>query len=593
MPSLLQQFRGGTPALGLWLAALLVLGACDKRRFEVPTASPAAGPGDAPSLATAKRHMVSAANPLASLAGLEILRGGGSALDAVIAIQMMLTLVEPQSSGIGGSAYLLYYDANTGKTITYDGREVAPMAATERLFFDDQGRPRERDDIRTGGLAVGVPGLLRMLERAHRSHGRLAWSKLFASTIRRAEHGFAVSKRLHDSIRRDRHIRNFPALKAYLLDADGKPLAVNTNLANRPLARTLRAVAKGGADAFYNGDIARDIAAATRNTKINPGLMTVSDIAAYRAKVRPPVCAPYRVWLVCGMGPSSTGGITTLQILGILEHFDVAALKPGSKAAVHLLVEAFRLAYADRNKYIGDKDFVKVPAGAMLDRAYLAKRAALISPAMTMGKAKAGKPHLMRKTWRLAPSDGQETPSTSHISVVDDQGNVAAMTTSVGGRFGSRLFVRGFILNNQLTDFSIRPRTRSGTPKVNRAGPGKRPRSSMSPTLVFDKDGHVVLTVGSPGGLRIITYVVKTVIGVLDWGLDIQTAISLPNLSIRRNRTELERRTGLTDLAPALRAMGHKVRVRALNSGLHGIAIKGGRLTGGADHRREGVALGD
>ncbi len=593
MPGLLQQFRGGGPALGLLLAALLVLAACEKNRFEVPKASPAVGGSSAPSLVTAKRHMVSAANPLAARAGLEILRGGGSALDAVIAIQIMLTLVEPQSSGIGGSAYLLYYDAKTGKTISYDGRETAPMAATERLFLDAQGQARERDDIRTGGRAVGVPGLLRMLELAHRSHGRLAWSKLFASTIKRAEDGFAVSPRLHDTIRRDRYVRNFPALRAYVLDGDGKPLAVGASLKNRPLARTLRAVAKGGADAFYGGDIARDIARAVRNTKINPSLMKASDLDAYRAKVRPPVCAPYRVWLVCGMGPSSTGGITTLQILGILEHFDLAALKPGSKDAVHLISEAFRLAYADRNKYIGDMDFVKVPAGAMLDRAYLAKRAKLISPAMTMGKARAGKPHLMRKTWRLAPSDGQETPSTSHVSVVDDQGNVASMTTSVGGRFGSRLFVRGFILNNQLTDFSIKPRTRSGTPKVNRAWPGKRPRSSMSPTLVFDKDGKMVLAVGSPGGLRIITYVVKTVIGVLDWGLDIQRAISLPNHSIRRNRTELERRTGLTGLAPALEAMGHRVKIGNLNSGLHGIAIKDGRLTGGADHRREGVALGD
>ncbi|MEE8517462.1 MAG: gamma-glutamyltransferase [Alphaproteobacteria bacterium] len=600
MPSILPSFRrvGGGPyrtsaAICLGLATALALAACAGPSKVVPAPSPASGDGDTAKLVTAKRHMVSAANPLASRAGLEILRGGGSAIDAVIAIQMMLSLVEPQSSGIGGSAFLLYYDAKTGKTIAYDGRETAPEAATERLFLDHQGRARQRDDIRSGGLAVGVPGVLRMLEMAHRRHGRLAWSKLFAATIKRARDGFAVSPRLHRTIKGDRHLKNFPALRAYVLDRRGRPLAVNSILRNRPLARTLRAVATNGAKVFYSGAIARDIAAAATEAKINPGVMTVGDIAAYRAKVRQPVCAPYRVWLVCGMGPSSTGGITTLQILGILEHFDVAALKPGSLDAVHLISQASRLAYADRNRYIGDMDFVNVPVGAMLDRAYLAKRAELISQNQSMGKAKAGKPLLMKKTWRLAPSDDQESPSTSHLSVVDGAGNVAAMTTSVGDRFGSRLLVRGFILNNQLTDFSIRPKTTSGTPKVNRAGPGKRPRSSMSPTLVFDQNGKVVLTVGSPGGTRIITYVVKTVIGVLDWGLDIQRAISLPNHTNRNNQTDLESNTGLARLAPALRAMGHKVRVRALTSGLHGIALKGGRLTGGADHRREGVALGD
>ncbi len=585
MPSLLQPFRGAAPATCLWLATALALAACAQPSNIAP--APTSGLGDA-----ALRHMVSAANPLASRAGLAILRRGGSAIDAVIAIQMMLSLVEPQSSGIGGSAYLLYYDAKTGKTITYDGREVAPGAATERLFFDAQGKPRQRGDIRAGGQAVGVPGVLRMLEMAHRRHGRLAWDKPFAPAIKRAEDGFRVSARLHRTIKRDSHLRKFPALRAYLLDRDGQPLAVNTLLRNRALARTLSAVAIGGAKVFYEGAIARDIAAAAASAKINPGVMTVADIKAYRAKTRPPVCAPYRVWLVCGMGPSSTGGITTLQILGILEHFDLAALKPGSLAAVHLISEASRLAYADRNRYIGDMDFVDVPAAAMLDRGYLARRASLISTSKSMGRAKAGKPRL-KKAWRLAPSDAPGFPSTSHLSVVDGAGNVAAMTTSVGDRFGSRLLVRGFILNNQLTDFSVRPRTKSGTPKVNRPGPGKRPRSSMSPTLVFDQNGHVVLSVGSPGGTRIIAYVVKTLIGVLDWGLDIQAAISLANHTNRNNQTDLERNTGLARLAPGLRAMGHKVRVRNLTSGLHGIAIKAGRLTGGADHRREGVAIGD
>jgi gamma-glutamyltranspeptidase/glutathione hydrolase len=459
------------------------------------------------------------------------------------------------------------------------------------MFLDPDGGVKKREDVRAGGLAVGVPGLLRMLELAHRKHGGLSWKSLFAPAIALAEKGFAISPRLNESIRRDRHLKDFPAARAYFYDEKGEAKAVGTMLVNAPLAGAFRLIAEKGADAFYSGGIARDIAAAVRDAKRNPAPMTEADIAAYEAKERPPVCAPYRVWLVCGMGPPSTGGVTTLQILGLLERFDLASLAPGSLEAVHLISEASRLAYADRHVYLADADFVRVPIQALLDPDYIAARAALISPAHSMGKAKPGQPERLGAR-RPAPAEDAEAPSTTHLSVIDAKGNAVAMTSSVGGRFGSRLMVRGFMLNNQLTDFTFRPRI-DGAPAVNRPGPRKRPRSSMSPTLVFDNSGKLVLTVGSPGGSRIIAYVVKTLIAVLDWGLDVQRAISLPNHVNRNGRTDLEKGTALAALAEALGAKGHDVRIRPLGSGLQGIAVLGSRLYGGADPRREGVALGD
>ncbi len=574
------------------IALLLLLAACGPPAPPPPAADDAgpAAPGARPP-AEASRHMAAAANPLASKAGLETLRSGGSALDAAIVMQMVLTLVEPQSSGIGGSGFLVHFDAGAGDILSYDGRETAPGAATEEMFLNPDGGVKRRENVRAGGLAVGVPGLLRMLELAHRKHGRLPWKSLFAPAIALAEKGFAISPRLHRSIRRDRHLKDFPVARAYFYDEKGEAKAVGTMLVNAPLARAFRLIAEKGADAFYSGDIARDIAATVKNAKRNPAPMTEADIAAYEAKGRPPVCAPYRVWLVCGMGPPSTGGVTTLQILGLLERFDLASLAPGSLEAVHLISEASRLAYADRYAYLADADFVRVPVQALLDPGYIAARSALISPARSMGKAEPGKPE-RRGASRPAPAEDFEAPSTTHLSVIDADGNAVAMTSSVGGPFGSRLMVRGFMLNNQLTDFTFRPLI-GGAPTVNRPAPRKRPRSSMSPTLVFDNGGKLVLTVGSPGGFRIIAYVVKTLIAVLDWGLDIQRAISLPNHVNGNGRTDLEKGTALTALAVALQARGHDVTIRPLTSGLQGIAVAGSRLYGGADPRREGVALGD
>jgi gamma-glutamyltranspeptidase/glutathione hydrolase len=542
----------------------------------------------------AQREMVAAANPLAARAGLRILRQGGNALDAAIATQAMLTLVEPQSSGIGGGGFLMHFDGKTGEIATYEGREAAPGATTETDFLDADGRRLPRERTRVGGIAAAVPGTLRMLETAHKKHGKLPWRTLFAPAIELARAGFKVSPRLHQSIAKDRYLGTYPAARAYFYDAAGQPLAVGTTLRNEALAATLEAVAKNGADAFYTGAIARDIAAAIQGDKARPGKMAVADLKTYRAKKRGQLCGPYRTWLVCGFGPPTAGGVTTLMTLALLERFDLSKLGPNSAEAVHLFAEATRLANADRLRYVGDPDFVDVPISAMLDLRYLARRSRMIREKTTMKHAPAGKLNTPgRRSFLYAPSEDTEQPSTTHLNVIDKDGNTVAMTASVGGAFGSRLFVRGFILNNHATDFSPVPRTRSGRPKVNRAGAFKRPRSAQSPTLVFDGSGKLVMAVGSPGGTRIIGYVVKTLIAVLDWKMDIQQAISLPNRAVRRGRVELERGTPLEDIRGDLEALGHKVRIRKLTSGIQGILIKNGVLTGGADPRREGVAIGN
>jgi gamma-glutamyltranspeptidase/glutathione hydrolase len=536
------------------------------------------------------RYMVVAANPIAAAIGRDVLRNGGSAVDAAIAVQIALTLVEPQSSGIGGGAFLIYSDANGNQIATYDGRETAPGAARPDLFLTADGKPKPREQFRTGGIAVGVPGVLRMLELAHREHGRLPWADLFAPTIALAERGFAISERLHRSIVSNGALKQFADSRAYFFDAAGTPLATGVRLRNPELAAVLRQVAQKGADVFYTGRIARDIATAV-STAPNPGVMSEADIAGYEAKERPPVCGAYRLYKVCGMGPPSSGGITVLQILSLIQRFDMALLEPLSAEAVHLVAEAERLAYADRAMYIADSDFVSVPVDGLINRSYLASRSAMISRDRSLGKAKAGEPPT-RRTWFHAPSNDTESPSTSHISIVDNDGNAVAMTTSVGHSFGSRIFVHGFFLNNEATDFSVLPRL-GGKPAVNRVEGGKRPRSSMSPTLVFDADGKLFLVIGSPGGVDIIGYVAEALVAVLDWKLDIQQAVSLPHFINRNGTTGLERGTRLSTLKHALEAKGHQVKLEQMTSGLHGILVKDRRLYGGADPRREGVALGD
>ncbi|WP_029010517.1 gamma-glutamyltransferase [Azospirillum halopraeferens] len=536
----------------------------------------------------ATRHMAAAANPLAASAGREILRAGGSAVDAAIAMQMVLGLVEPQSSGIAGGAFLLHWDAAARTLTTLDGRETAPMAATPERFLKPDGTPMAFFDAVVGGRSVGVPGVPRLLELAHRRHGRLPWRDLFAPAIRLAEAGFAVSPRLHGLLAQDKHLRDDPAARALYYGPDGAALPIGATLRNPEYAAVLRAVAEGGADAFHTGPIAAAIAAAVAGHPANPGDLTPADLAAYRARERPPVCGPYRGYTVCGMGPPSSGGIAVLQILGVLEAQDAAASDPID--AAHRFAEAGRLAFADRARYLADPDYVPVPVRGLIDPGYIAGRAALVDPQRSMGRAEAGTP-----PWRqgalYGASEGVEH-GTSHIAVVDGQGNAVSMTTSIESAFGARLMVRGMLLNNQLTDFAFEP-VADGLPVANRVEPGKRPRSSMAPTIVFDGDGNLRAVVGSPGGSQIIGYVAKTLVGLLERGLDPQVAVDLPNFGSRNGPTELEKGTEAETWKAALEARGHTVSVIEMTSGTQAIVVTPDGLVGGADTRREGAAAGD
>jgi gamma-glutamyltranspeptidase / glutathione hydrolase len=547
----------------------------------------------------ASKYMVAAANPHATEAGYQMLKAGGAAIDAAIATQLVLTLVEPQSSGIGGGAFLMYFDGK--KVRAYDGRETAPSAATEKLFQDADGKAVSRETGIVGGRSTGAPGVLRMLEMAHREHGKLPWAKLFEPAIRLASDGFAVSPRLHALLSYDKYLIRDAAAAAYFYDKDKRPWPVGHVLKNPELARTLKEIAAGGADAFYNGRIARDIAAKVQSHPTNPGLLTAQDIASYRPKQRDPVCSDYKAYTVCGMPPPSSGGIAIAQMLGVLEHKGIEQYAPVDGKvgadAVHLFTEAGRLAYADRNRYVADTDFVPLPGkgiASLIDRRYLAQRASLIS-GRSMVRAKYGVPDGLAVAW--GADTAPERPSTSHLSVADANGAVLSMTTSVEDAFGSRQMVDGFLLNNQLTDFSFDAQDENG-PIANRVQPGKRPRSAMSPTLVFDKaTGKLVLSAGSPGGSAIINYVAKVLVGTLDWKLDVQQAISLPNFGSRNGPTELEAGRFAPAVVDELRARGHDVRQFDQTSGLQGIMRikKEGRDAwfGGADPRREGAVKGD
>ena len=537
----------------------------------------------------ARRFMAATANPHATRAAQEMLRAGGSAFDAAAAGAIMLTLTEPQSSGLGGGSFVNYYDAAAKKVRVYDGREAAPAAARPDRFMGANGRPVPLFEAINSGKAVGVPGLLRVLEMAHRNHGRLPWAKLFEPTIRLAEAGFQVSPRLAKHIAEDRTLKSNVAARAYFYNADGSPRAVGYLLRNPVLADTLRRIAAGGANAFYEGAIARDIVQAVAGHP-KPGDMSEADLSGYMARERQPVCGNYRSYRLCGMPPPSSGGTGVLAILGMLERFDMAAVRPGSTEAVHLFSEAARLAYADRDYYVGDPDFVGVPVAGMIDPDYLKSRSALIRREQTMGRAEPGRPRGVAAA--LGADHTEEVSGTSHISVIDAAGNAVAMTTTIESQFGSRIMVRGFMLNNQMTDFSFQP-TDAGQPVANAVGAGKRPRSSMSPTLVFDANGRLVMTVGSPGGSAIINYVAKTLVGVLDWKMDVQSAISMPNMGSRNRATEIEKGTALEALSGPLKALGHDVSVIDFTSGLQGIVITPGGLVGGADPRREGLVLGD
>jgi len=544
----------------------------------------------ASSASGAAQYMVAAANPHAARAGIEMLRAGGSALDAAIAVQMVLNLVEPQSSGIGGGAFLLYWDAAAERISVFDGRETAPAAARPDRFLRADGAPMSLPEAIGSGNSIGIPGVLRMLQLAHGKHGRLPWRRLFEPAIRLAEQGFAVSPRLHRLIAADPLLGRLPAARAYFYLPDGKPLPIGHRLKNPELAAVLRRVAADGADAFYRGQIARDIAAAVA-AHPKPGDLTEQDLAGYRALEREPLCGDYRSYRICGMPPPSQGGTAVLAILGILEHLPIATARPSSSGAVHLFAEAGRLAYADTNRYVGDPDFVRVPTAGMVDPDYLRGRAQLVRPERSMGSAAPGTPPGARGAAQLTDHT-QESAGTSHLSIIDAKGNAVAMTTTVESAFGSRVLVHGFLLNNQLTDFSFVPEE-DGRPLANRVEAGKRPRSSMAPSFVFTPGGALWMSLGSPGGSAIINYVAKTLVGVIDWKLPLQAAIAAPNMGSRNRDTEIERGTVLENLAAALRAMGHPVAAVDLVSGVHGIVRTPRGLEGGADPRREGVALGN
>ncbi len=547
----------------------------------------------------AKRFMVAAANPLATDAGYQVLKAGGSAIDAAIATQMVLMLVEPQSSGIGGGAFLMHFDGTTVKA--FDGRETAPAAATDKLFQTADGKAMGFYDGVVGGRSVGVPGVLRMLELAHKQYGKLPWATLFTPAIKLADEGFAVSPRLAALLKAEQHLKQDATAAAYFYDRNGNSWQAGHILKNPELANVLREIANGGADAFYKGRIARDIEAKVKGHPINPGGLTAADIAGYQAKVREPICSDYKAWTVCGMPPPSSGGIAIAQMLGILENRDIGAFAPNdgalNAAAVHLFSEAGRLAYADRSRYVADTDFVPLPGNSpkpLLDKKYLAGRAALITD-KSMGIAKPGTPPGINVAWGQDTSP--ELPSTSHISIVDGNGNAISMTTTIEDAFGSRQMVRGFLLNNELTDFSFDSADANG-PIANRVQGGKRPRSSMAPTFVFEKGTkNLILSTGSPGGSAIINYVAKVLVGMMDWGLNVQQAISLPNFGSRNGPTELEQGRVSDALVEQLKAKGHNVRVMEQTSGLQGIMrinIHGEQMWfGGADPRREGIVKGD
>jgi gamma-glutamyltranspeptidase/glutathione hydrolase len=510
------------------------------------------------------RFMVAAAHPLAVEAGVAVLQLGGGAVDAAIAVQMVLGLVEPESSGLGGGAFMLHWSEKEKKLRSYDGREIAPATAKPDRFLNQKFM-----DAAVGGRSVGVPGVLRMLEMAYQRHGRLRWAELLQYAIFAAEEGWEMSPRFHAQLEKEAFLRENPAARALFYGADGQPKPVGTRLTNRAYGQTVRTLAFEGVESFYGGPIAEDIVRAVRG-HAKPGDLTLADLAGYRAVERDPVCGPYREWRVCSMAPPSSGGVALLQILGMLERVPFDKALPRSADALHLYAEASRLAYADRARYIGDPDFGPVPTAALVDVRYLDKRARLI------GERAIG----------LAPAGDPEAAGTTHFTIVDAQGDVVSMTSTIEATFGSRIMVRGFLLNNELTDFDFAPGGR------NEVAPRKRPRSSMAPTIVFGRDGAVRMAVGSPGGPFIIGHVAKALIGTLDWGLAMAEAIRLPNFANRNGPTEIERGSGYESAATALRARGHEVVLRDMPSGLHGVERIPGGWRGAADPRRGGIALG-
>ena len=615
-------------SIALTALAALLAACASSPTSPVATSRPAQQPEGAsgftpkPGLAATK-FAVAAANPLATEAGYQILKAGGSAVDAAIAVQMVLTLVEPQSSGIGGGAFLLH---SNGRTVeAFDGRETAPAAADEKLFMGADGKPIEFYAGVVGGRSVGTPGTVQMLEMAHKQHGRLPWAQLFTPAIQMADNGFKVSARLGTLLKDEKYLKSDSTAAAYFYKADGTPVDIGATLRNPALAEVLRQIASKGSNALLTGPVAQAIVTKVQGHSANPGKLSLSDLAGYQAKKREPICSDYSVktqtYLLCGMPPPSSGAIAIGQILGILNNTPAATLGlvtgmggvPGTTSPtpsadwLHLYTEASRLAFADRAQYLGDPDFVQPPGGSwmsLLAPSYLSERAKLIQPTgPSMKTAKPGVPGAVKVAY--APMPEQIEQGTSHISIVDSFGNALAMTTTIEDQFGSRLMTDGgtklaggFLLNNELTDFSFAPTDAEGKPVANRVQAGKRPRSSMAPTLVFDKaTSQLVMSGGSPGGALIIHFTAKTLYGVLNWGLIPQQAIDLPNFASLNGPTLLEEKRFAPATVEALRARGAEVREQAMTSGLQAItrgqAQGMQRWLGGADPRREGLVMGD
>ncbi len=546
--------------------------------------APLALPAQAQNVGTA-----ASAHPEATKAGFEILQAGGSAADAAMAMMLALTVVEPQSSGIGGGGFLLHHDGKRGWIETIDGREIAPSAAKVDRFLDKDGKPEGFRASVPGGKSVGIPGNMRLMEKAHRKWGKLPWAKLFEPAIRLAEEGYAVSNPQADWMKRLAPIwANFPNMQA-LYWRDGAPATPGTMIKNPELGKLLRDLQAGGADAFYSGETAAAISAAVANAPANQAVITTEDLAGYRAKLRPAVCSTYRTYKICGMGPPSSGGTTVQQILGMLERFDLSALGPDNARSWHLISEAMRLAYADREKYLADRDFVSVPVAGLIDRAYVAKRSKLISARKARGSYLAGNPPGAEQRTAAISS---EVAGTTHFTAVDSDGNIANMTSTVEGPFGSQLLARGMVLNNELTDFTFAPE-KNGAPVANRVEPGKRPLSSMSPTIVYDANDQPVLALGSAGGKRIIMHVTKTLIGVIDYGMSLEQAMAMPNIYFRRDKVLIERDSDLVKLQEAIAAFGHEVDTSGLPSKLAGAQKTERGWIGAVDPRSIGEAVSE
>ena len=531
--------------------------------------------------------MIVTANPYATDIGAAILRGGGTAADAMVAAQAVLGLVEPQSSGMGGGGFLVWYDSKSGELTTLDGRETAPLLANDRLFQNHNGEPIKFWDAVIGGRSVGVPGMPALLELAHSKWGKVQWADLFKQATALAEHGFIVSDRLSGLLEHE-HTRMSSSTKAksYFFPK-GQPLAQGELLINRDYAALMRQLADNGSDIFYFGPIADAIVYKVRENTRNPGLLNHEDLANYAVKERPALCTKFRNYEVCGMGPPSSGAIGVGQILGMINKFPKGKIR--DPQTLRLIGDATRLAFADRGRYVADGDFVSVPTKELVEEQYLSKRASLLNRRNAIPVVTAGEP-IASLTHRWAPDLSIEKPSTTHVSIIDAYGNALSLTSSIENAFGSRLMTNGFLLNNQLTDFSFRS-SANGTPIANRVEGGKRPRSSMAPTIVLE-DGKIVLVIGSPGGSRIIPYVSNTIVAILDWGLDVQEAVSQPHAVNRFGIYEIEEGTSLTGLKKWLQELGYEIKERPLNSGLNVILKKDGKLYGGSDPRREGIAIG-